>query len=351
MKKKLLIGGAVALVTAGLGFVPVGGGLAESIPTGHMGERPEITRMRERSTIAMQLNRYSPEAPSEELRLLFIHHSVGGQLLADEGSDVGEDSIYASYPHGGGLRALLQSNGYRVGEASYGSRLGEHTDLFDWLPKFRDHMDGVLRIAHQDETLPGEARNDIVVFKSCFPNSKFVARGEGPGDPAGPELTLVNAQATMNALLPYFAAHPDTLFVYVTAPPLAPRVGSDPAWKWLAKKVLGRSWGPEELTRSGEIARDFNTWLEAGDGWLAGPGADNVVVFDYWQTLTGDGESNLLHYYVGRGYDSHPAGEGQRRAAPRLVETVNRAVHRARVAAPSVPPVTDPDPAVTDEVD
>ncbi|RLB45057.1 MAG: hypothetical protein DRJ42_30760 [Deltaproteobacteria bacterium] len=339
MKKKLLAGGAVALVTAGLGFVPVGGGLAVSTPRGSNEEGP------------MALDEYSADAPGEELRLLFVHHSVGGQLLADEGDDVGENSIYTSYPRGGGLRALLQSNGYQVGEASYGSRLGAHTDIFDWLPKFRDHMDDVLRVARQDDTLPGEERNDIVVFKSCFPNSKFVARGEGRGDPTGPELSLVNAQATMNALLPYFAAHPDALFVYVTAPPLAPRVGSDPAWKWLAKKVLGRSWGPAELARSGEIARDFNAWLEADDGWLADHTADNVAVFNYWHALTGDGESNLLHYYVGRGYDSHPAGEGQRRAAPRLVETLNRAVRRARLITPDVPPVTDADPEVSDEVD
>ncbi|MBW2462335.1 MAG: hypothetical protein JRH11_11870 [Deltaproteobacteria bacterium] len=339
MKKKLLTGGALALVTAGLGFVPVGGGLAESTPRESHEEGP------------MALDEYSPDAPGEQLRLLFVHHSVGGQLLADEGDAVGEQSIYRSYPRGGGLRSLLQSNGYQVGEASYGSRIGENTDLFDWLPKFRDHMDDVLRIERQDQTLPGDARNDIVVFKSCFPNSKFVARGEGPGDPTGPELTLVNAKATMNALLPYFAAHPGTLFVYVTAPPLAPRVGSDPAWKWLAKKVLGRSWGPAELAGSGQIAREFNAWLEADDGWLSGHEPNNVAVFNYWQALTGDGESNLLHYYVGRGYDSHPAGEGQRRAAPRLVETVNRGVRRARLIDPDVLPVADDDPTVPGGVD
>ena len=339
MKKKLLSGGALALVTAGLGFVPVGGGLAESTPRESHEEGP------------MALDEYSADAPGEQLRLLFVHHSVGGQLLADEGDNVGEQSIYRTYPRGGGLRRLLHSNGYQVGEASYGSHVGENTDLFDWLPKFRDHMDDVLRVEHQDETLPGDARNDIVVFKSCFPNSKFVARGERPGDPAGPELTLVNAKATMNALLPYLAARPDTLFVDVTAPPLAPRVGADPAWKWLAKKVLGRSWGPAELVRSGLIAQEFNAWLEADDGWLSGHGPNNVAVFNYWRALTGDGESNLLHYYVGRGYDSHPAGEGQRRAAPRLVEAVNRGVRRARLIAPDVPPVTDADPSVTEEVD
>jgi hypothetical protein len=322
MKKKLLLVGAFALLAAAIAMVPVGGGAAEG--AGSTGERLMDAKTEDTE---------SAEAPGRELDLLFIHHSVGGQLLAPEGPDVGTNSIYDSFPGGGGLRDLLAENGYRVHEASYGSGVGEHTDLFDWLPKFRDHMDEVLRIENQDTELPGGRRNNVVMFKSCFPNSKFVGRGEGEGNPAGPELTLANAKATMRALLPLFAEHPDTLFLYVTAPPLAPKVQSEPMWKWAARKVLGRSWGPEELARSGEIAGELNRWLTAEDGWLADYEHDNVAVFDYWYVLTGEGESNLLVYPTRDGYDAHPALEGQRRAAPLLVETLNRAVRRAGLAA------------------
>jgi hypothetical protein len=295
----------------------------------------------------MDLSRYSAEAPGRELDLLFIHHSVGGQLLAPEGPDVQTNNIYESFPGGGGLRDLLRESGYRVHEASYGSRVGERTDLFDWLPKFRDHMDDVLRIDRQDTLLPEGQTNDIVMFKSCFPNSKLVARGQGEGDEAGPELNLQNAKATMRALLPHFAAHPETLFVYVTAPPLAPRIASEPAWKWLARKALGRSWGPEELATSGELARELNRFLSAEDGWLADYPHDNVVVFDYFDILTGEGESNLLVYPTHDGYDSHPALEGQRRAAPRLVETLNRAVRRAGLVDGEEDEPASPEPGET----
>src|SRR4030095_4478150 len=98
---------------------------------------------------------YSDAAPPQPLNLLFIHHSVGGQLLADEGPTGGESegrlSIHLSHPNGGGLRRLLQHHGYRVHEASYSSAVGEHTDLFDWLPKFWNLMPTILTVRHQDE--------------------------------------------------------------------------------------------------------------------------------------------------------------------------------------------------------
>ncbi|MFH1844019.1 MAG: hypothetical protein ABIF77_12505, partial [bacterium] len=89
-------------------------------------------------------------------RLLFIHHSCGGQLLADEGEQVGgepesgESCIYESHPNGGGLRRLLTDAGYEVHEASYGSRVGEDTDLGHWSGKFRDQMATILQVDRQD---------------------------------------------------------------------------------------------------------------------------------------------------------------------------------------------------------
>ena len=71
-------------------------------------------------------------------------------------------------------------------EASYGSVVGEDTDLFHWADKFRGQMDLVLRTDRQDTTYPDARRNQIVVFKSCFPNNEFEAEGEPPGNPPGP---------------------------------------------------------------------------------------------------------------------------------------------------------------------
>ncbi len=342
MKKQLFVAASFLLLAAAVAMVPVGDGMAES--TGHPGERHMDSRTAQMSDAA---------PPGRQIDLLFIHHSIGGQLFAPEGPDVQSHHIYESFPEGGDLREMLEQDGYRVHEASYGSRIGEHTDLFDWLPKFSTEMDEILRTEEQDTELPGGRRNQIVMFKSCYPNSKFVGEGEGEGDPAGPDLTLANAKATMRALLPLFAEEPETLFVYLTAPPLAPRIEPEPLWKVAARKVLGKSWGPEELAHSGEIAAEFNHWLTAPDGWLADYPHDNVAVFDYWYVLTGEGESNLLAYPTHDGYDAHPAREGQRAAAPLLRDTINRAVRRAGLSAPPVPepmPVhqgstAEPDPA------
>jgi hypothetical protein len=288
----------------------------------------------EKETAAMQalkvetqdLSTYPDTPPAETLRLLFIHHSCGGQLLASPGPEKGADCIYESHPNGGGFRTLLTENGYDVHEASYGSLLGQETDLFDWLPKFRDGMDRVLRCAFQDETYSDDRRNDIVLFKSCYPNNAFLGEGAAPGRPDGPELTVWNAKAAYSAMLDSFASHPDVLFVCVTAPPLAPGRKSIPLWKALARKVLGREKNPQ---RQAALARKFNNWLKARDGWLKEYEGENVYVLDYYDLLTGEGESNLSRYPTEGGYDSHPSREGNERAARAFVPQLNRAVRRA----------------------
>lgn len=273
---------------------------------------------------SMDLSAYSADPPATPLRLLFIHHSCGGQLLAPAGPNDGDHCIYRSHPNGGGLRALLEQSGYEVHEASYGSRIGEDTDLFDWLPKFSGQMDEVLSFAQQDER---GARNQIVMFKSCYPNSSSVGEGRPPGNPEGPDLTGWNARATMTEVLAQLAKHPDVLFVYVTAPPLAPGTRR-PAWKRLARTILGMPGDAVGLAASAAIARSFNDWLRSPDGWLRGYASSNVVVFDYFDVLADS--RGLLRYPTGEaGSDSHPSAAGNARAARELVPLLNRAVRRA----------------------
>jgi hypothetical protein len=304
-------------------------GAAAFVPVG--GERVEASDASPGEAATMDLSSHSAEPPGEPIDFLFLHHSIGGQLLADPGPEEGAHSIHRTHPNGGGLRALLEGAGYRVHEASYDSVVGHRTDLADWAPKFREQMDRILRTEMQDELLPDGRRNRVVAFKSCYPNSKMVGDGTGEGDPAVPELTVANAKAALRALLPLFREHPDTLFVYFTAPPVAPGLHSDPAWKWIAKRVLGRGMTPERLRESGLRARSFNDWVKSPDGWLGGYEGNNVVVFDYYDILTG-GRSGLLAYPTGNGYDSHPSAEGQRRAAEAFVPFLNRAVRRAGIA-------------------
>jgi hypothetical protein len=280
----------------------------------------------------LDLAGYSSEPPPLPIDVLFLHHSVGAQLLASPGPEHGDPHQPSTHPNGGGLRVRLDSAGYRLHSATYGSELGEHTDLFDWLPKYRGHMDEVLVLANQDTRLPDGNRNRVVIFKSCFPNSNFSGIGTEPGNPGGPDLTVANARATMNALLPEFAKHPDVLFVYLTSPPMAPGPETQPAWKWLAKKVLGRQPQAMVLQRSGDLAREFNNWVRKPDGWLRGYSGRNVVVFDLFDTLTGHGRSNLSVYATWGGADSHPSAEGNALVADEFVPFLNRAVRYAGLA-------------------
>jgi hypothetical protein len=310
------VAGAVAALCVGLVLVPVGGGAAND-------ERPRTPVPR------LDLSAFSAARPTRPLRLLFVHHSCGGQLLAEPGPDVGSRCIYRTHPNGGGLRRALEEHGYEVHEASYGSLVGERTDLFDWLPKLRGSMARILATAHQDQTYGDDRRNQIVVFKSCFTESAFVGEGTPPGDPRGPTRTVWNARATMAAVRETLALRPEVLFVYVTAPPSAPRAPAVPVWRWMLQTILGRPHDDERLARSGPLARQFNDWVAARDGWLAGYPHRNVVVFDYHDLLTGHGQSGFLVYTSSDATDAHPARPGNEAASREFVPFLNRAVRRA----------------------
>ncbi|MDB4936656.1 MAG: putative exported protein [Labilithrix sp.] len=272
-------------------------------------------------------------------RLLFIHHSCGAQLLADPGPEVARASgILVAHPNGGGLRAKLRARGYETHEASYGSEIGDATDLFDWKPKFSKKMAKVLTVDENDRYFEGGETHDIVMFKSCFPNNRFAAEGVAPGMPAGPELTVENAKAALSSLLEDFAQRPQTLFVYLTAPPEAsPRSG--PLLKVVAKRLLGRSRSAAVAHEQGRLARAFNAWVVSPRGWLAHGAPPNVAAFDYFDVLTDHGASDLSRYPSGDGGDSHPSSAGNTKAADALVEFLEReramrgSAHREQVDA------------------
>jgi hypothetical protein len=303
VKKIAIVLGVLALGGIGL-LVPMGGGSVDAMtsPSNHAAPFTEIPA----------------DPPKQPLPLVFIHHSVGGRLLADAGPKQRiDEEIWKAHPEGGGLRALLTAAGYEVHEASYGSVVGDKTDLTDWQAKFRDQMDRLLSVSQNDQSLPDGKKNRIVAFKSCFPNNQL-------DDDAAVEA----AKSQLSSLLPLFAAKPDVLFVYLTAPPIAPRVESEPAWKSLARLVTGKPQPKARLAASGPRARRLNDWVVSADGWLKGYAGKNVVAFDLYGILT-DGKSNYLAYPTGGGTDSHPAREGNAKAAAAFVPFLNRAVRRA----------------------
>ena len=139
--------------------------------------------------------------------------------------------------------------------------------------------------------------------------------------------SVKQAQEAYNSLLPIFEKYPDNLFVAVTAPPLVPPYETNNPIKAFVKKMLVRY---KDVPAIGMRARYFNNWLkDMESGWLSHYAMKNVVVFDYYDTLTNHGKSNWSEFPTGNGRDSHPSSEGNSKAAEEFVPFLNRAVHRA----------------------
>ena len=163
-----------------------------------------------------------------------------------------------------------------------------------------------------------------------FRTTRFAAKARRRATPEGPDLTVWNAKAAYSALLEEFRKKPDVLFVCLTAPPLAPGKDAMPLWRRLAQKAKGMVRGNEfDRAESARLARQFNNWLCATDGWLKDYDLKNVVVFDYYDILTDNGASDLSRYATSGGANSHPSREGNEKAAQALVPFLNQSVRRA----------------------
>jgi len=215
--------------------------------------------------------------PAQPVKLIFLHHSSGENWLKD---------------NNGGLGLALRENNYFVSDTNYnwgpvpeaGSEpIGSLTDIGHWWmwfrgPKSTEIIDAVYAESGQHasysrmNTDPG-GKNQILLFKSCYPNSNL---GGNPGDPVPPIVanplkgldsgseyhTVANAKGIYIDLLPYFQQHQDTLFIVITAPPVS------------NAKYAGN-------------ARAFNQWLV--NDWLKDYPYKNIAVFDFYNVLTTNG--------------------------------------------------------------
>lgn len=254
----------------------------------------------------------NPNPPDSTVKLIFIHHSTGENWLTDGYGDLGQ---------------TLDQNNYFVSDTNYGwgpETIGDRTDIPNWTEWFAGDMTPAYMAALFDEsgqnssytrTLsdPG-GENQVILFKSCFPNSALEGR---PDDPPGAyeELSVSGAKYVYNTILQYFATRPDKLFVVITAPPL-----SDGTY---AKN-----------------ARAFDNWLL--NDWLRENNytLNNVAVFDFYNILTGAdahhrvnngqvehvlGKRNTLAYPSG---DDHPSEQGSRKATEEFIPMLNIFYHR-----------------------
>ncbi|PKO22054.1 MAG: hypothetical protein CVU38_11335 [Chloroflexi bacterium HGW-Chloroflexi-1] len=256
--------------------------------------------------------------PDHVVKLIFIHHSTGENWLRDD------------Y---GGLGLALSQNNYFVSDTNYGwgpDSIGDRTDIPNWTEWFAsEHTDRYMEALYNESSQnssytrtladPG-GENEIIMFKSCFPNSDLYGN---PNDPPGTyeDMTVSGAKYVYNEILQYFATRPDKLFIVITAPPL-----SSPA--------------------EPENARAFNNWLV--NDWLRENNytLNNAAVFDFYNILTDPnahhrvnngqvehvlGNRNTLAYPSG---DDHPSEKGSRKATEEFIPMLNVFYHRWMETAP-----------------
>ncbi len=276
--------------------------------------------------IAVAPSQGSP--PPEVMKLIFIHHSTGEDWLNDD--------------HGGLGRALGENN-YFVSDTNYGwgpDSIGDRTDIPNWVEWFASadtprYMDALFNESGQNSdytrTLvdPG-GENQIILFKSCFPNSALEGNINDPLNPDG-WLTMGNAKYVYTTILEYFATRPDKLFIVITAPPL-----SDSTYA--------------------ANARAFNDWLV--NDWLVDYPLNNVAVFDFHAVLSGPNNRHRLvnghvEHFTEPGMntlfyptdDDHPAARGDQKATGEFLPLLNYYVNRWQAGDTSAPPVSEPAPA------
>ncbi len=255
------------------------------------------------------------DPPSTTEKLVFIHHSCGDNWL-----NTGD----------GNLGNTLGANNYYVRDIYYGwdapynENIGDRTDTGDWPEWFTDTtiqgngetqrdniMAAVYTTANKNAmytpiTDPG-GENDIIMFKSCYPNSEVGSSIEDEKD-------------IYNDILTYFASRPDKLFILITPP-------------------------GETVVSSYVLTRELCEWLvDEENGWLSGYSGNNVGVFDFYCVLSETGshhtiEDGELVYTYASDYDGtspyhngndHPNSTGNQKSTDEFVPLLNYYYNRWR---------------------
>ena len=272
------------------------------------------------SFIRPQAQAENPNPPGTPVRLIFIHHSTGENWLNDDN---------------GGLARALQENNYFPSDTNYGwgqDAIGDRTDIPNWTEWFRGaNTEQIMQAVFSEAEVhslftrsianPG-GENQIVLIKSCFPNSALEG-SPNDGSTPGSDLTVGNAKYTYNKILQYFKTRPDKLFVVITAPPL-----TDPS-----------------LSAN---ARAFNQWLV--NDWLRENNytLSNVAVFDFYNILTSPNnhhrftngaiehiikENRNTEFYPSE--DDHPSRQGNQKATQEFLPMLNIFFNRWKDSVPT----------------
>lgn len=266
-RRRLLLFGAAAALAA----VMVAGGAYALIKTGTVG-RWHAQRVLE------------AERAEGLTRIIFLHHSVGANLIEQ-----------------GGVREAFAERGYHFWDHGYneqglkdpfGNRLRYHWDV----PNDNTDPDGLYAIFNQPVTdPPGNTfsqmlQYDVIAFKSCYPAADIESEAE-----------LAQYQEYYRGIRAVMDRYPDKLFIPMTPPPLVPNMTR-----------------PDRAA----FAQRWAAWLTSDE---FAEGRANVRVFDLFGLLADDA-GYLRAEYRWNEDDSHPNALANQTVGPLFVEFVDQAV-------------------------
>ncbi len=221
--------------------------------------------------------------------IIFLHHSVGYNLIED-----------------GNVRTAFLENGYHFWDHDYNDpglrdSFGVSRGYSYSVPDDNTDPDGLANIFSQPvydlplNTFSALLQHEVIMVKSCFPNSAITSEEELAGD-----------QANYRKMRAAIQAHPEKIFVILTSPPLIPE-----------------ETNPADAAR----ARAMADWLISEDFKA---GNRNIFVFDFYHLLAesdlSSPEVNMLRSDYRNGSDSHPNRAANQAVAPQLVSFVIQSI-------------------------
>ncbi len=203
-------------------------------------------------------------ASGEPIRILFMHHSTGGNLIQQGRVREGLSALgYEFWDHGYNEEGLCGPDGSPTGTNF--AVPDDNTDPDGWAAIFAQPVTDP-----PTNTLSYILGYDVILFKSCFPTSDITD-----------EEMLSNYERYYLSIRDVIDQHPDKLFVAFTPPPLVPGATS-----------------PQNAVR----ARRWAAYL-VSEGY--GNGHPNLAVFDFFSLLA-DRDGYLRAEYRSDEADSHP---------------------------------------------
>ncbi len=213
-------------------------------------------------------------------KLLFIHRSVGENLLRDSNfyALAGNNPAYELCDFNQNTGMLRNQNG-EVRPVNWGFPGGDTTPA-DYAKLF-----SARRLAAHDPMLGEILTYDIIAIKSCFPNTRITS-----------DSMLAAHQQAYEQVVQFFHSQPGKKLVILTSPPLIPVLTLPP----FARR-----------------ARTLAQWLNGTDF------GKNIYVFDFFGALAvpeGRPQANTLRREYRRlfPFDSHPNAAAARDIAPKL---------------------------------